>query len=291
MNRNYKKKELLLENLTEKDIPGLIRLTKSVGWDYNREELTTIFSTGKVYGHRSQLGEVVSAAAVILYDNDLLASIGMVLVNQDYRGLGLGKEVTTICMDSVSRDTTIMLVASIAGEPVYKKLGFETISYVYKVTCDYYIRSNKIHGIQVEISPYSETDFSEVVKLDQKATGVNRRELLLHRINQAKKSLVVKDKYGVIIGFGLSIQGTKSLILGPLVTPNDEIAALLIDKLVGNYMGKLRIDVASGHENFIRFLEKQGFDNVTKRPMMVINPDKFPQRNGTLYGIAGQTYG
>lgn len=291
MNPIYKKSELLLENLTEKDIPALIRLTKSAGWDYNLEELSTIFSTGKVYGHRSQLGEVISAAAIILYDNDSLASIGMVLVNQEYRGLGLGKEVTKICMDSVSPNTTIMLVASNAGEPVYKKLGFETISYVYKVSCDCYIPSNNIHGIQVEITPYSETEFSEVVKLDEKAYGVNRRELLFHRINQAKKSLVVKDKHGGIIGFGLSIQGTKSLVLGPLVTPNDEIAALLIDDLVNNYTGKLRIDLASGHENFMRFLEKQGFDNVTKRPMMVINPDKFPQRNGTLYGMAGQTYG
>ena len=291
MNPNLKKNGLILERLTEKDIPALIRLTKSVGWDYDREELSTIFSTGKVYGHRSQLGELVSAAAIILYDNDSLASIGMVLVSQEYRGAGLGKEVTKICMDSVPSETPIMLVASNAGEPVYKKMGFKTISHVYKVSCDCYIPSNKIQEILVEITPFSETDFSEVVKLDEKATGVNRQEFLFHRIKQAKKSIVVKDECGVIIGFGLSIQATKNLLLGPLVTPNDEIAALLMNKLVNNYMGKLRIDLASEHENFMELLEKQGFDDVTKRPMMVINPDKFPQRNGTLYGIAGQTFG
>ncbi|OQO98791.1 GNAT family N-acetyltransferase, partial [Geobacillus sp. 44B] len=75
------------------DIPELILLSASVGWDYDEHEIRTMMKSGKIYGHKNEEGKVVSSAAIIPYDTSL-ASIGMVIVHEEYRGMGLGKIVT-----------------------------------------------------------------------------------------------------------------------------------------------------------------------------------------------------
>jgi len=99
------------------DIPGLIALSDSVGWDYDELEIRTVMLSGKIFGHRNAEGKIVSSAAIIAYDSNLV-SIGMVIVHENYRGFGLGKLATQKCIDSVSEHTAIMLVATKDGEPL-----------------------------------------------------------------------------------------------------------------------------------------------------------------------------
>ena len=91
----------------------------------------TVMSSGKIYGHKNTVGKIVPSAAIIPYDTDL-ASIGMVIVNEEYRGLGLGKKVTQKCIDSVSQNTLIMLISTEDGKPLYEKLGFINVDSVHK---------------------------------------------------------------------------------------------------------------------------------------------------------------
>ena len=121
-----------LEQFDKNDILGLRDLSASVGWDYDEQEINTVITSGKIYGHKNAEGKIVSSAAIIPYDTDL-ASIGMVIVNKDYRGLGLGKKVTQKCIDSVSKETSIMLISTEEGKPLYENLGFKTVDYVHKL--------------------------------------------------------------------------------------------------------------------------------------------------------------
>jgi len=79
------KKVLKLVEFDKNDVLGLVELSTSVGWDYDEQEIRTILSSGKIYGHKNAVGKIVSSAAIIPYDTDL-ASIGMVIVNEEYRG-------------------------------------------------------------------------------------------------------------------------------------------------------------------------------------------------------------
>jgi ribosomal protein S18 acetylase RimI-like enzyme len=279
-----------LVTFSYEDIPELISLSASVGWDYDEYEIRTIMKSGKIYGHKNEKGEVVSSAAIIPYDTSL-ASIGMVIVHEEYRGMGLGKIVTQACVDTVSKDVTIMLIATEQGKPLYEKMGFTAVDCVHKYLCDYYIPIHSINKMDIEINTFSQQDLTQIIKLDEKAVGAERRKFLVNRIEQAKECLTVKDRNGTIIGYGLSISGPINLILGPIVAPNFEIASLLIDELARNHQGRLRIDVPSGHEEFMLFLEKRGFRKVNQPPIMIMNSKQLPQRNGTLYGIAAQVFG
>ncbi|MBM6617096.1 GNAT family N-acetyltransferase [Bacillus suaedaesalsae] len=287
----YHKPILELVQFDKCDVSGLIELSASVGWDYDENEIGTVLSSGKIFGHKNAEGKIVSSAAIIPYDSSL-ASIGMVIVSKDFRGKGLGKEATKKCIESVSKDTTIMLIATEEGKSLYEKMGFNTVDFVHKYLCDNYTTISKpLNNSDVIIEEFSGVDMNEILKLDEHAFGDRRSSFLMNRIKQSEKCLVVKDNNGTIVGYGLSILGPINLILGPIVAPDFQTASLLIDKLSSKHQGKLRIDVPSGNEEFMLALEKIGFIKVSKPPIMVINSINMPPRNNTLFGIAAQIFG
>lgn len=286
----YDKTILELVQFDQNDIQGLIELSASVGWDYDEHEIRTVMSSGIIFGHKNDQGKVVSSAAIITYDTNL-ASIGMVIVNNKYRGLGLGKDATQKCIDSVSKDTSIMLIATEEGTPLYEHMGFTTVDCVHKYLCDNYTSSKSFNTSDVIIKDYSDNDFTEVLRVDEDAFGDKRSNFIHNRINQSEKCLVVKDNKGKIIGYGMSILGPVNVILGPIVAPDFQTAALLLDKLACKHQRKLRIDTPSGNEEFMLFLEQSGFIKVTEPPIMVIHSNNMPTRNHTLFGIAAQIFG
>ena len=247
---------LELVELDQDDILGLIELSASVGWDYDEYEIRTVMLSGKIFGHRDATGKIVSSAAIIPYDTNL-ASIGMVIVNKEYRGLGLGKKATLKCIDSVSKDTSIMLISTEDGKPLYENLGFITVDLVHKFLSDSYIHTKMFNNRDITIEKYSEIDFNAIVELDSGAFGDKRRRFLLNRIKQSKQCLVVKNQKGKIIGFGLSILGPINLILGPIVAPDTQTAVMIIDRLALNHKGKLRIVFLSQTEADTRISLRQ----------------------------------
>jgi hypothetical protein len=273
------------------DVKGLVELSASVGWDYDEKEIGTVLSSGKIFGHKNDEGKIVSSAAIIPYDTSL-ASIGMVIVNKDFRGMGLGKKAAGKCLESVSKETAIMLIATEEGKPLYEKMGFQTVDFVHKYLCDHYITNTKpLNNSDMIFEEFSGDDFDELLKLDADAFGDKRSSFLMNRIKQSEKCLVVKDHNGTIVGYGLSVLGPINLLLGPIVAPDFQTAFVLIDQLSSKHQGKLRIDVPSGNDEFMMLLEKSGFVNVSKPPIMVINSVNMLRRNNTLFGIAAQIFG
>lgn len=283
-------KTLDLVEFDKQDVLGLIELSASVGWDYDEHEIRTVMSSGKIYGHKNAVGKIVSSAAIIPYDTEL-ASVGMVIVNEEYRGLGLGKKTTQKCINSVSQNTSIMLISTVDGRPLYESLGFNVVDHVHKYLSDNYIPTELFIHRVITIEVYCENDIEEIIELDSAAFGDKRRKFLLNRINQSKKCLVVRDLKGKIIGFALSILGPINLLVGPIVAPDPQTAALLIDGLVRNYQGRIRIDVPSNNEELMLFLEKSGFREVSNPPLMIKNSSKMPYRNKKLFAIAAQIFG
>lgn len=288
MTTYHKQLQLVLFNAN--DIPGLIDLSDSVGWDYDEYEIRTVMISGKIFGHKNAEGKIVSSAAILTYDTNL-ASIGMVIVHENYRGLGLGKLVTQKCIESVSQYTAIMLVATKDGEPLYKKIGFTTVDYVHKYLADNYSGAHNLTSNEFTIEDVHARDFAEIVRLDAAAFGDKRSKFLQNRIRQAKCCIVVRDHQTNIIGFGLSIKGPMNLILGPIIAPDSITASLIINTLAKDHHGKLRMDVPSGHAEMRKWLEQNGFKEVNRPPVMILHAEEMPTRNNTLFAIAAQIFG
>lgn len=48
--------EISVERLREEKIENIVSLSSYIGWDYNREEIETIFKSGIVYGVWNERG-------------------------------------------------------------------------------------------------------------------------------------------------------------------------------------------------------------------------------------------
>ncbi|HFK1546290.1 TPA: GNAT family N-acetyltransferase [Bacillus albus] len=282
--------EIRVKRLREKQIGDIVALSSYIGWDYNREEIETIFSSGIVYGGWNEREELIASAAIILYE-EKLASIGMVIVHPNYKGRGIGKTITNACMKSVSAQTPIMLIATDEGKPLYEKLGFSTVSYVSKYICNSYNVNNYCMRHEDYIMNYQECDLEELIKLDEYAFGTNRKEFVTKRIMQSEQCIVVKDKEQNVLGYGLSIQTPENKIIGPVVAEDDAMAMRIVHYLAREHHGKLRIDVPEGKNDFMNQLESVGFQKVNTPPIMMKNNDRFLKRNGELYSIAAQIFG
>ncbi|OJD68441.1 GNAT family N-acetyltransferase [Bacillus albus] len=282
--------EIKVERLREEQIGDIVAVSSNIGWDYNREEIETIFDSGIVYGVWNERKELIASAAIILYE-EKLASIGMVIVHPNYKGRGIGKAIKNACMKSVSAQTPIMLIATDEGKPLYEKLGFRAVSYVSKYICNSYNVNNYCMRNEDYIMNYEECDLEEIIKLDEYAFGTNRKGFVTKRIMQSEQCIVVKDKEQNVLGYGLSIQTPENKIIGPVVAEDDAMAMRIVHYLAREHHGKLRIDVPEGKNDFMNQLESVGFQKVNTPPIMMKNSDRFLKRNGELYSIAAQIFG
>lgn len=280
-----------LVELQRQDIPGLIALSDSIGWDYDEPDLVTILSAGRVLGHKTEQGTIVSSSAVLPY-GDRLASIGMVIVHPAYQGRGLGKAAVQACIGAAGEQPAVMLIATKEGEPLYEKLGFHAVTCVHKMVADRYSSAFPVHEAgQYEIEPFNGTCLDQVHRLDRWAVGAERHTFLNSRIRQAKQGVVLRDKNKQMIGYGLAVAGPVHLILGPIIAPNSEAAACLIHHLAAGHDGRLRIDVPDEQRALLPYLRQCGFERATRPPVMFLHGRQMPARNGTLYGIAAQIFG
>ncbi|RAN88569.1 GNAT family N-acetyltransferase [Bacillus sp. SRB_28] len=282
--------EIRVERLRKGKIEDIVALSSHIGWDYNREEIETILHTGIVYGVVNEREELIASAAIILY-GETLASIGMVIVHPDYKGRGIGKIITDLCVKSVSTQTPIMLIATDEGKILYEKLGFRAVSYVSKYICNSYNANYHCVGNEEYIVNYEERDLEDIIQIDKDAFGTNREEFLKYRIIQSEQCIVTKDAQQNVLGYGISIQTPENKIIGPIVAKNDKMAMRMVHYLAKGHNGKLRMDVPEGKKDFMKELEIIGFKKVNTPPIMMKNSDKLLKRNNELYSIAAQIFG
>lgn len=279
-----------IHKLNELDIPQLVGLSASVGWDYTPEEIHTILAAGHMFGHKSEDGQLLSSAAIFVYGDRELASVGMVIVDPGQQGRGFGKAVTRACLDFVPTTMPVMLVATDAGSPVYERLGFRTVGTLHKVICEQYRPAPLSHSDGWDVVPLAPEHFEAIVRLDAGATGAERRQFLTARLRQVCRGFVLQSADALIGGFAFAVQGPENLVIGPVVAPNDQLALLLVDRLAQGHSGRIRLDCPSQHLQLLEGLAARGFQTVRQPPVMMLNADR-PLGDGALYAIAAQAFG
>ena len=117
-----------------------------------------------------------------------------------------------------------MLIATDEGKPLYEKLGFRAVSYVFKYICNSYNANYKCVENEEYMVVYKERDLEGIIQIDKGAFGTNRDEFLKYRIIQSERCVVAKDTQQNVLGYGISIQTQKNKIIGPVVAKNNAMA-------------------------------------------------------------------
>jgi hypothetical protein len=124
--------------------------------------------------------QIVAIGNTIMHGDT--AWLSHIIVDVQYRNRGLGAVITKSLVDFVHKQHigTILLIATKAGEPVYRKTGFE------KETEYQSFHQEKKLTVDDESVPFSALYEKQILELDKKISGESRAALLKPHLQQAR---------------------------------------------------------------------------------------------------------
>ncbi|EMI13835.1 gnat [Bacillus stratosphericus LAMA 585] len=281
---------VIQRSLTLDDIPDLVALSKEVDWpDYNAEELTSLLTNGHFTGFTTTDGQVISCAGLFQYDS--VASIGAVIVSETHRGLGLARQMIDTLLRHSDPSVPVVLTATVQGQPVYEKIGFQTAGYIHTYKAQKTNPSALHPSHQIHLFPADETHLPSIERLDEKGAGTNRSNFLIKRMERAAFKLIAKDEHHEITGFAFGVETPANLMIGPLAANDEQTALALIQSLLTSYSGAFRIDMQEETvERLHASLVEAGFTKTNVAHFMMIRGNEKQNDSALLYFLASQAF-
>lgn len=145
--------KLVIRECSADDLPGLVGLVGSVGWQVTAESLASVMRFGEMWCLACS-GEIVGSAGWIPHGRDC-AWIVMVMTKPEWRKLSIATTLMLKVLERTWRYPERMLDASEFGAPVYRRLGFEECAKLHLVE----VRPGRSPAPRFAWRPMRETDF------------------------------------------------------------------------------------------------------------------------------------
>jgi GNAT superfamily N-acetyltransferase len=282
---------LNIRNFTSHDIKKAMELVLAERWNQTDTEWHILMGNPQNVCLVAEVeNELVGTATAINYNNKV-AWIGMVLVSKNFRGQGISKKLLSNLLEQLTFCKCIKLDATPAGQPVYKKMGFEDEYLINRMTClsfsKYYLVNGDImsQGVQKE-------DIPAIVDLDKNTFGADRSQLIKALIfNNPEKCFVIKDK-DRISGFALGRKGNRFHHIGPVVASSVFDAIQLILHALNELRGQsVVIDILKDKNELYLELLSLGFEKQRNFSRMYLHSNLYPGDINHQYLICGPEFG
>ena len=233
---------------------------------------------------------IVGTATAMNY-SDLVAWIGMVLVDKDYRGKGIAKILVSSLLDQLKSCKSVKLDSTPAGQPVYEKLGFKNEYLIHRM-----IKSSEINlqgkESTIKPEPVKPSDIPEISLVDYSVFGAERTYLLSSIFKENSDRAWCIRHYERITAFSLGRKGKNYFQIGPVVAQGTEEAKNLILFVLGELYGEhLVADVPDDKPELIQLLKDNGFIHQRQFSRMYLRQNPFPRSVRNNYLICGPEYG
>ncbi len=163
-----------------------------------------------------------------------IAYVNMMAVDPDAQGQGIGTKLLETLLENVS-SPTLLLDATEAAEPLYRKYGFDDESWSYDL-------NGHVHAASAASAP-----FTDIIALDAKTFGSNRQRAIQHLLTEPEAQLfTAKDAF---------LLAQKS-VLGPWIAPDPETAEALLAQVPPK---QYRVMIPQENEQGLALLERHGF--------------------------------
>jgi GNAT superfamily N-acetyltransferase len=274
--------------MTAADLPAAMDIKQQEGWNQTTNDWRLLLEDAPglclVALHQER---VVATVAAIGYEQQL-AWIGMMLVQKDYRGLGLAKMLMKGILDRLEGYPIIKLDATPAGFPVYKKMGFEPEYTIYRMVLGPK-QMPTTTGIQA--TPIDKAFLSDIVDYDNHIYGVKRQNLLRYLYQQSPDTAMAAGSKEAMKGFVLGRPGTNYHQLGPLMAESTDIAKDLVSSALQRLDRPVVVDVLQDKTDFINWLLKQGFTIQRELIRMYYKTNPTPGKLPNQFLISGPELG
>jgi GNAT superfamily N-acetyltransferase len=233
---------------------------------------------------------IVGTATAMNYSN-LVAWIGMVLVDKDYRGRGIARLLMSSLLDLLKSCGSVKLDATPAGQPVYEKIGFKNEYLIHRM-----INPSEIilHDTESSIipEPILPSDIPEISKLDYSVFGAERTYLLGSLYNENPDKAFCLRHDGRITAFLLGRKGRNYYQIGPVAAEGAVEARSLIESVLRILNGEpIVVDVLDDKPELIQWLKGTGFIHLRQFSRMYLHQNPFPGHIESNYLICGPEFG
>jgi GNAT superfamily N-acetyltransferase len=276
-----------IRTMTTDDLPAGMRLKELAGWNQTAADWRCFLDSSPRGCFAAEVeGAVVGTAATIVYE-ERFAWIGMVLVDPEFRGRGIGTrllERTVEHLDTIGI-ATMKLDATPAGRPIYQKLGF-----VDEYEIERWLLKRPVPEAAAAPAPHPVSE--AVLQLDREIFGADRSPLLRSLAAENPDFALVMERDGDILGYTFGRRGTLADHLGPWMARDGKTAAALLDEFLKNSRReKVFVDALKDRRFVSVMLRARGFKVSRPLARMVRGPNTFPGRPDLLCAILGPEFG
>ncbi len=279
----------VLTTMTASHIGGGLRLCRACGWNQLEEDWRVFLDTPGSGGvAMARPGAVLGTATWIRYGS--LAWIAMMLVDPAARGAGLGAKLLAEALSRVAHVPCVGLDATPAGEPLYRRFGFESHSSLIRITAtiDSALFPERARAARRMV----EGDLPAVCRWDRAVFGADRSRLLAALLARAPECAWVVGGAAGLRGYSFGRPGHLYCQLGPVVAADLEAAR---DLAAGCFScipsRKVAIDASAAAGEWLVFLRSVGFVEERCFARMYLRGYVPPGVPSAQYAIAGPEFG
>ncbi len=212
--------------LTSKDLGEAFHLSTQAGWNQTEADWVRLLElnpeTCFLFHHNNK---VVGSATLATYDSEL-AWIGMIIVDIDFRGMGIGKQaLETVIHESRKRGFKCTgLDATDQGRLLYKKYGFYDVHPIDRW-------SGSLQSLQHHDAAHllEHKHLNELLQLDFRWRGLDRSGLIRRFFSEETVQGIGLTRNRALRGFAFLRPGRQYQHLGPLAAETIEDFADLLN--------------------------------------------------------------
>ena len=273
------------------DIAKCLLLSDAEHWNQTDKDWTRLLNGPQNHCLVAESDNRIVGSATAMNYSNLVAWLGMVLVDKDYRGKGIAKLLVASLLNTLESCKSVKLDATPAGQPVYEKIGFNNEYVIHRM-----VKSSELNygSVEGKIKPESiqPSDIAEISLLDFTVFGGERSYLLSSLYKDSPDKAFCLRYEGRINAFSLGRKGRNFFQIGPVVAPGPaeakKVIAFALAKLSGE---KIVVDVPDDKAELIKWLESIGFTRLRQFTRMFLRENPYPGRVENNYLICGPEYG
>jgi GNAT superfamily N-acetyltransferase len=220
------------------DLPAAEALRAAAGWNQTSRDWQRLLAYEPQGCFVALCDRTVVGTVTTTRYGTRAAWVGMVLVQEEYRGRGIGSALMRSALTYLRQVEIdcIMLDATPHGRSVYERLGFREQWSSNRWTREPHIGWEGDLEIELPDQPRFSMS-SSLATLDRVAFGADRTDWLE---GLAADSLVISDAEG---GFAMRRAGATASYLGPVIAASATAARPLIDALLRDVSGPVIWDI------------------------------------------------
>jgi len=283
-----------LRTMTEDDVAAGMRLKELAGWNQTKADWKRFLAAGRQGCFVSELDGVVRGTAATIVYGGRFAWVGMVLVDPEFRGQGIGTALLEKCIEHLDslRVPCIKLDATPLGRPVYEKLGFsieyELERWALKKKDSDLPGVTRAEDSEAMLTPL----FEFILRADGEAFGADRSGVLQSVNAEEPRFTDGIWNAGAMEGYAFGRRGSFADHLGPWIAKDEQTAARLLDRFLGQTVRGTVVTDCSAANPFVRkLLGTRGFEFARPLTRMFRGRNDWPGQPELVCSILGPEFG